>query len=104
MPREKSITDLKDERTQLSIRAKAITDGARAEKRMLNEGENTELGEIQCRMTDINMEIATKEAENRGKGTPHVEPGQERFSPPPRRTFCTGAEWCSAFPPRRSPS
>ena len=80
MPREKSITDLKDERTQLSIRAKAITDGARAEKRMLNEGENTELGEIQCRMTDINMEIATKEAENRGKGTPHVEPGQERFS------------------------
>lgn len=31
MPREKSITDLKDERTQLSIRAKAITDGARAE-------------------------------------------------------------------------
>ena len=46
MPREKSITDLKDERTQLSIRAKAITDGARAEKRMLNEGENTELGEI----------------------------------------------------------
>lgn len=80
MPREKSITDLKDERTQLSIRAKAITDGARAEKRMLNEGENTELGEIQCRMTDINMEIATKEAENRGKGTPHVEPGQVRFS------------------------
>ena len=80
MPREKSITDLKDERTQLSIRAKAITDGARAEKRMLNEGENTELGEIQCRMADINMEIATKEAENRGKGTPHVEPGQERFS------------------------
>ena len=47
---------------------------------MLNEGENTELGEIQCRMADINMEIATKEAENRGKGTPHVEPGQERFS------------------------
>lgn len=80
MPREKSITDLKDERTQLSIRAKAITDGARAEKRMLNEGENTELGEIQCRMADINMEIATKEAENRGKGTPHVEPGQGRFS------------------------
>lgn len=70
MPREKSITDLKDERTQLSIRAKAITDGARAEKRMLNEGENTELGEIQCRMADINMEIATKEAENRGKGLP----------------------------------
>ncbi len=31
-------------------------------------------------MADINMEIATKEAENRGKGTPHVEPGQERFS------------------------
>lgn len=80
MPREKSITDLKDERTQLSIRAKAITDGARAEKRMLNEGENTELGEIQCRMADINMEIATKEAENRGKGAPHVEPSQERFS------------------------
>ena len=71
MPKEKSITELKDERNQLSIRAKAITDGARAEKRMLNESENTELGEIQCRMADINTDIAVKESENRQAGSPH---------------------------------
>lgn len=77
MPKEKSITDLKDERNQLSIRAKAITDGARAETRMLNEGENKELGEIQCRMADINVEIATKESENRQTGERHQVPGQK---------------------------
>lgn len=77
MPREKSITDLKDERNQLSIRAKAITDGARAEKRMMSEEESTELGEIQCRMADINTEIALKDAENRQRGERHQVPGQE---------------------------
>lgn len=71
MSKEKTVTELKDERNQLSTRAKEITDGARAEKRMLNEGENTELGEIQCRMADINTDIAVKESENRQKGTPH---------------------------------
>ena len=76
MPKEKTITELKDERNQLSIRAKAITDGARGEKRMLNEAENTELGEIQCRMADINTEIVTKEAENRQKGERHQVQGQ----------------------------
>lgn len=76
MPKEKTITELKDERNQLSIRAKAITDGARGEKRMLNEAENTELGEIQCRMADINTEIVTKEAENSQKGERHQVQGQ----------------------------
>ena len=76
MPKEKSVTELKDERNQLSVRAKAVTDGARGEKRMLNEGENVELGEIQCRMADINTEIATKEAENRQMGERHHVQGQ----------------------------
>lgn len=71
MAKEKTVTELKDERNQLSIRAKAITDGARAEKRMMNEDENAELGEVQCRMADINMEIAVKESENRQAGSPH---------------------------------
>lgn len=76
MAKEKSITELKDERNQLATRSKAITDGARTEKRMLNEGENTEIGEIQCRMADINVEIATKEAENRQVGERHTVAGK----------------------------
>lgn len=77
MAREKSITDMKDERNQLSIRAKAITEGARAEKRLMNDEETTELGEIQCRMADINTEIAVKEAENRQTGDRYHVSGKE---------------------------
>lgn len=67
MPKEKSITELRDERNQLATRSKEITAGARRETRMLNEGEQKELGEIQCRLADINTEIAMHEEENRGK-------------------------------------
>nr|DAF31019.1 MAG TPA: major capsid protein [Caudoviricetes sp.] len=76
MPKEKSVTELKDERNQLSIRAKVITDSARAEKRRLKEEEDTELGEIQCRMVDINTEIVAKEAENSQRGERHQVQGQ----------------------------
>ena len=71
MPKEKSITELRDERNQLATRSKEITAGARRETRMLNEGEQKELGEIQCRLADINTEIAMHEEENRGKGKLH---------------------------------
>lgn len=79
MPKEKSITELRDERNQLSARSKEITAGARKETRMLNEGEQKELGEIQCRLADINIEIATHEEENRGKGKQH-QPQEGKFS------------------------
>lgn len=79
MPKEKSITELKDERKQLAARSKEITEGARKESRMLNDAENKELGEIQCRMADISMEILQHEDENRGKGKPYSN-GEERFS------------------------
>ena len=77
MPKEKSTTDLKDERIQLSARSKAITDGARAESRMLNDQEKGELGEIQCRLADINVEIITKESENRQTGERHQVSGRK---------------------------
>lgn len=80
MAKEKSITELKDERNQLAVRSKEITDGARKEARMLNEAETKELGEIQCRMADINTEILQKEEENRGKGKRQASAGGERFS------------------------
>lgn len=79
MAKEKSITELKDERNQLATRSKAITDGVKAEKRMLNDTETAELGEIQCRLAEINVELATRESENRQKGAPH-EQSQKRFS------------------------
>lgn len=78
MPKEKSITELRDERSQLAMRSKEITAEARKEARMLNEKEQKELGEIQCRLADINTEIATHEEENRGKGKPHR--AGEKFS------------------------
>ena len=79
MPKEKSITELRNERNQLTARSKEITAGARKETRMLNEGEQKELGEIQCRLADINIEIATHEEENRGKGKQH-QPQEGKFS------------------------
>ena len=79
MPKEKSITELRDERNQLATRSKEITAGARRETRMLNEGEPKELGEIQCRLADINTEIAMHEEENRGKGKLH-QPQVGKFS------------------------
>lgn len=80
MAKEKSITELKDERNQLASRSKVITDAAKAEKRMLNAEETEEIGAIQCRLAEINVEMATRESENRGGGTPHAQPGQKRFS------------------------
>lgn len=72
MAKEKSTTELKAEKKELIARSKAITEAAKSEKRMLKDEENTELSEIQCRLADINIELVTKEAENRQQGDRHV--------------------------------
>lgn len=72
MAKEKSTTELKDEKNQLSKRSVAITEKVKAEKRMLNEAETSELGEIQCRMADINTELALRDSENRQTGERHL--------------------------------
>jgi HK97 family phage major capsid protein len=78
MAKEKSITELRDERNQLIARSKEITVAAKTEKRMLTEAENGELSEIQTSVVDINVEIASREAENRQNGTRHV--AENKFS------------------------
>lgn len=72
MSKEKSKVELLDEKQKLQERASAITNGARTEQRMLNKDEEKELGEIQCRMADINIEIAMRDSEKQQKGNPHL--------------------------------
>lgn len=78
MAKEKSITELRDEKKTLATQAKGIIDGARGEKRQFTDAENTQLGEIQTRMAEINLEIESRAAENRTPATAHVP--QEKFS------------------------
>lgn len=78
MAREKSITELRDEKRSLATQAQGIIDGARNEKRQFTDAENTQLGEIQARMAEINIEIEARAAENLTPGTAHVP--QEKFS------------------------
>lgn len=80
MAKEKSITELKDEKKQLSARSKAILEKAKGEKRQLSAEENEELGANQCRMAEINLEIEEREDENRQQGRRHVPAGQGKFS------------------------
>lgn len=80
MSKEKSITDLKDEKKQLSARSKVIIEGAKGEKRQFTAEENEELGTSQCRMAELNLEIEEREAENRQKPTKILKPGTGRFS------------------------
>lgn len=78
--KEKSTTELKDEKRQLTSRSQAIIDKAKGEKRMFTNEENEELGEIQCRMAEINIELSSKEAENRQRGIEHTSKGAKKFS------------------------
>ena len=78
--KKKSITELKDEKAQLSTRSKAIIDAAKAEKRMFNEGENEELASIQARMAEINVEIEEVMEENRQEPTKKINNKMEEFS------------------------
>lgn len=78
MAKEKSTTELKSEKSQIIARSAEITTAAKAEKRMLNESETVELGEIQCRLAEINIAISEMEEVNRSKGAPRAT--QKRFS------------------------
>ena len=75
MAKEKSITELRDEKRSLATQAQGIIDGARNEKRQFTDAENT----IQVRMAEINLEIETRESENRGKPQPHMPEGKFSF-------------------------
>lgn len=79
MSKEKSITDLKDEKKQLSSRSRTIIQTAKGEKRQMTSEENEELGANQCRMAEINLEIEEREDSNRGKGKAH-QPADGKFS------------------------
>lgn len=83
MAKEKSITELRDEKRQLSTSVKEIIAEARAANdgrgRQFTSNEEETIGKAQCRMAEINLEIAEHEAENRGKGRLHAEAGG-RFS------------------------
>ncbi len=79
MAKEKSITELKDEKKQLSSRSKAIISTAKGEKRQFTAEENEELGAAQARMAEINLEIEEREEENRQQGRKH-QPQGGKFS------------------------
>lgn len=78
MAKEKSITELRDEKNQLITRGREITEAAKGEKRQLTTAENAELGNIQIRSQEINLEIEERYEANRKPGASH-EP-EQRFS------------------------
>lgn len=78
--KEVSITELKDEKAQLSARSKEIIGTAKEEKRMFNESENEELANIQSRMAEINIEIEEKIEESRQKPVKREEKKMANFS------------------------
>lgn len=70
MAKEKSITELRDEKNQLRTRSQEIIDAAKKETRMFSKDEEKELAECQTRMKEIDLEIDRKEEENRKTGKP----------------------------------
>lgn len=78
--KEVSITELKDEKAQLSARSKEIIGTAKEEKRMFNESESEELANIQSRMAEINIEIEEKIEESRQKPVKREEKKMANFS------------------------
>lgn len=78
--KKKSVTELRDEKAQLSERAKTIIDGAKAESRMVNVSEDAELTSIQLRMAEINVEIEEVIEENRQEPCKKINNKMEKFS------------------------
>jgi HK97 family phage major capsid protein len=74
------ITELKDEKATLATRSKEIIEKAKSEKRMFNNEENEELGGIQARMAEINVEIEEKIEESRKQPVKREEKKMEKFS------------------------
>lgn len=79
MPKLKSITELMDEKKQLSARSKEVIEKAKTEKRQLSAEENELLGANQIRMQEINLEIEERKDENSHEGKQH-EPTKKAFS------------------------
>jgi HK97 family phage major capsid protein len=80
MAKEKSTTELKDERKQLIKRGKEIIEAAKTEKRSMNEAETKEYNEISLDVRSIDLEISEKELENRAAFTQHQPKRGEKFS------------------------
>lgn len=81
MAKEKSITELKDEKKEISRRSKEIIQKAKEEKRQFTSEENEELGTNQCRMAEINLEIEQRDEDNRtSRRTVPQNTGNGRFS------------------------
>ena len=79
MAKEKSITELKDEKKQLHTRSSEIISKAKGEKRMFSPEEQEELAGNQARMAEIDLEISERETENRQRGKAHTQV-REKFS------------------------
>lgn len=71
MAKELSITELRDEKKQLQSRATELIGLARKEDRKFSSAEEKEVNDAHLRMTEINVEIAGKEARNEGEGRKH---------------------------------
>lgn len=80
MGKEKSTTDLKDERSGLITRGKSLVAAAKAESRGFTDVEQKEYNEIQMDIRSIDMDLREKEIENRAAGTLHEQPTNEKFS------------------------
>lgn len=74
MSKERSITELRDERKQLVTRSKEIIESAKSEKRQLKPEETEELGAAQIRRAEIDIEIEEREANNRQSGKQNQQP------------------------------
>lgn len=80
MAKEKSTTELKDEKRKLADRQREIIAEAREAKRQFTAAEAEEMGAAQARMAEINIEIEENEALNRQRGTIHQLQQKEQFS------------------------
>lgn len=85
MAKGKSITELRDEKSQLKTRSAEIVASMRKEARQATDPESRELADIQARMVEINMDIDELAEANRGAGKRYGQP-VEKFSL--RRAIC----------------
>ena len=80
MAKEKSTTELRAEKQQLTERSQEIINAAKKETRMFTDKEQKELAEAQARMAEINLEIERLADEARQAGRRHEPKVKEKFS------------------------
>lgn len=78
--KEKTVTELRDEKKQLSTRAEEILSTIRTESRMMNEAESKEMGEIQARKIEIDLEIDKQNELKQKKPMQRMGEKVEKFS------------------------